>query len=166
MKKQRRSSSKGASQHARSEKEQSHKVAVSLLVAVTCLAPMTLKERHMLKQLLATALVLPTFANAAGGVFDGIYQCNLSALGQTATFYSTVNGQPDGRAVIAIVALHSAQDISGYAIGQITGTTFNGTTDKGLPFNAAINGNTITGTLSLVVSDVVVSGALACVKVW
>jgi hypothetical protein len=108
---------------------------------------------------IATSAVLCAGAHA-GGAWDGIYDCSVSVLGTRLQAYATINGQPDGRAIVAWPAMSATPQMIGYGIGTIAGDVLSGHTWLGFPFALTggpdgfsywiqaptQNGGTITGT--------------------
>lgn len=89
----------------------------------------------MLKRIAAAlaAAVAPHAASAAGD-WDGIYQCSLVYVGATHSVFVSINGQPDGRAIVAFPAVSAQPFFTGYGIGMVAGGEFSGTTWIGYPF--------------------------------
>jgi hypothetical protein len=115
-------------------------------------------------RLLATLLLLPPLCFAAPPI-DGIYFCNVSeSVGQVTNVYVSVNGQPDGRTIFAVAALQDVMPLYGYGIGQVSGFSFTGTTNFGLPFNMTIDGASITGQIALAGSRPV-AASVSCAKI-
>ena len=119
----------------------------------------------MPRRLLIAFLMVPSFGHA-GGEFDGIYFCNGSAAGITFGNYVTVNGQPDGRAIYAVAAVQEITPVYGYGIGHISGNTFTGSTNFGLPFDVRIDGASIVGTVTILWNDQPVPSSVSCGKIW
>ena len=123
----------------------------------------------MMKRALAiTVLALaPLLATAAGGAWDGIYSCILSApsipVSQT---YVTINGQPDGQAIFAVAAVAPTTDLYGYGIGRIQGSTFSGNTMFNRPFSMVANAIGFSGTVGIVMSGFTLTVNATCTKIW
>jgi hypothetical protein len=120
----------------------------------------------MFRKLVTLFAVLPAIAQGAGPA-DGIYYCNAAtASGPAPSVYLTVNGQPDGQTIFAVAAVESIMPLFGYGIGQITGTTFSGTTGFGFPFNFTVDGNSLAGPITLSVEGNPTPAAVSCIKFW
>jgi hypothetical protein len=119
----------------------------------------------MLKRMLISLLILPSLGHA-GGAFDGIFFCNASGAGLTASNYVTVNGQPDGRAIFAVAAVQQVTPVYGYGIGEISGNKFTGSTNFGYPFSLLIDDTSIVGTVTIRWNGQPVPTSVSCVKVW
>lgn len=121
----------------------------------------------MKKQLLAVLIGLaPLASQAAGGTWDGIYNCDFRVATSAYNVYITINGQPDGRAIFAIAATTSAMPFFGYGIGAVSGNTFTGSTMLNLPFAVSATSFGFTGTISVRVNNQQLLAAGNCTKVW
>ncbi|MES3000668.1 MAG: hypothetical protein V4787_08245 [Pseudomonadota bacterium] len=116
----------------------------------------------MKRLLLGVALAAPLACFAGGGPIDGAYQCSVG--GQTAAI--AVVGYPDGRSAFGVIALQDSQDLSGYGLGQIVGSTFSGSTNAGGNFNMTISGSTLSGSVQLVVGNQLVTANANCTKIY
>jgi hypothetical protein len=123
----------------------------------------------MIKKVLAVTVLglAPIGAIAAGGAWDGIYSCTLSASGiPTSQTYITVNGQSDGQAIFAVAAVAPTTDFYGYGIGRIQGNTFSGNTMFNRPFRMVATGSGFSGTIGVVIGGVTLTMNASCTKVW
>lgn len=87
----------------------------------------------------------------------------------------TINGRANGEAIIAFPATSSAPDLSGYAIGAISGTPtsgrFTGTTWHGHPATVDRGGNQLSGTMTFMRGTTATNIqptrlVFACEQVW
>jgi hypothetical protein len=126
-----------------------------------------MKTKAIAALLFGVSFGLPLASNAAGGPIDGIYACKTYTSSGVVDHYVTVNGYPDGRTIYAIPAVSAYTDLYGYGIGQVTGNTFAGQTMFSSPFRLTINGNHVSGSVS-VPSDNgrFVDVSTECDKIW
>ncbi|MBG9389342.1 hypothetical protein [Caenimonas aquaedulcis] len=116
----------------------------------------------MKRLLLSAALAAPLACFAGGGVIDGAYQCVVGPK----TGAIAVVGYPDGRAAFGVVALEDYQDLNGYGLGQVVGSTFSGTTNSGGSFNMTISGTNLVGTAQLRVGGQMTTVSASCSKIY
>lgn len=105
-------------------------------------------------------------AQAAGGAWDGIYNCGIQAIGQSYNVYMTINGQPDGRAIWAVAAITRNADFWGYGIGSISNGQFSGVTDVGAPFTLNATPTGLSGSVGTYYNGKLIFVTGACFKVW
>lgn len=119
-----------------------------------------------MKNLARIALIFASSAAFAAGPIDGIYSCTVTYAGRTNAVFLTINGHDDGRAIWSIPAVAATQSTYGYGIGQISESTFSGTTMDGAPFSMQINGNTLTGKVGEIVSNTLIYVDATCNRFW
>jgi len=91
-----------------------------------------------MKKILVPLLLTASFSAYAAGPLDGIYSCAVKLATLSTNIFLTINGQPSGTSVYAVVATSSNSTIHGYGIGTATSTSFSGTTNEGLPFSFSV----------------------------
>ncbi len=116
------------------------------------------------------ALCAPGEILAAGGAFDGIYDCQVTYFGTPLQAYVTINGQPDGRAIYGVVYISPTQPLYGYGIGQITNRIFSGLSMSGYDFRVVFSasGNTVSGSLvqPVIGGTGTTNSPVSCNKIW
>lgn len=122
-----------------------------------------MQKKHLLSLLLAA---LPFAAPAAGGAWDGIYSCVISAPGLSTQSYITINGQTDGQAIFAVAAARATEPFYGYGIGRIEGATFTGNTMFERPFSMTASSTGFTGTIGIVAGNATVTASANCTRIW
>lgn len=102
-----------------------------------------------LARMISIVVASVPFAAFAAGPWDGIYDCALQLAGKSYQAYATVNGQPDGRAIITWPAMSAAPMFSGYGLGTINGAEFTGSTWVGHPFRLVGNSAGFSGEVTV-----------------
>lgn len=105
-------------------------------------------------------------SQAAGGPWDGIYSCAVSAPGIATQAYITVNGQPDGQSIFAVAAVTPNSPFYGYGIGRVQGNVFSGTTMFGKTFSMVPAAGGFTGTIGIIVNNFSFTAYANCLKIW
>ena len=116
----------------------------------------------MKRLLLSAALAAPLACFASGGPIDGAYQCAVGTQG----IYIAVVGYPNGQSAFGVIALSDTQTIDGYGLGQVSGSTFSGTTNAGGTFNMTISGTSLSGTVQLRSGGQLVTANASCNKIY
>ena len=108
--------------------------------------------KYGLKKALVCAACVAASSAFAGNTLDGAFLCSASLPG-TAAFSvgMAVVTNSQGATGIAPIALAPTNEIFGYGLGTVGGTTFSGQTNLGQPFSFVINSQTLSfsGTLAL-----------------
>jgi hypothetical protein len=116
--------------------------------------------------LLALLLGAGASIASAGGEWDGIYSCGVSAPTISTHAYITVNTNSEGRSLFAVAAVAPNTPFYGYGIGQAQGNAFSGQTMLGKPFSMTYDGFGYTGTIGTVISGRTHTAYATCVRVW
>lgn len=121
-----------------------------------------------MKRLLTALALTGCFAANAAGPVDGIYACGVNVFGTTLQSYITINGQPNGTSVFAVIAISSSEPFYGYGIGTATPTSYSGSTMFGHPFNFTVNPSTfaVNGTIGVVWNGNFVNATASCAKIF
>lgn len=121
-----------------------------------------------MKKIIGAALLsTATAAFAAGGPFDGIYNCLVTG-GMSSQAFVSLTGYPNGDTVFTVAALTPTTDFFGYGIGQVSGNRYAGSTMFGTSFNFTKSGHSLSGTIGLVnpANGSVINAAATCNQIW
>ena len=118
-----------------------------------------------MKKFFVVMLLWPWFAVAAGGPWDGIYNCAVAG-GSSSQAFVTLNGKPNGETIFAVAAINPTQSFYGYGTGQIVGINYSGWTGLGGRFNVNATTTGFTGTVGALSGGGFINLALNCIKIY
>lgn len=104
---------------------------------------------------------------AVGGLWEGIYACDVRIPGMSTRLHISINEHTNGQGAFTIAAVDDCPAFVGYGIGELDAEQFSGTTMRDAPFSMIRDDAGFHGNIGIVFDGIgTVTAQTSCEQVW